>query len=531
MNLKKIFNYSNIYFFGIILLAASLPASRYLMSVSQFILIGNWLLIGENPIKKLQLFFKNKPALIFSSIYLFHLLGLLYTTDFNYAVNDLRIKFPILILPLIFSSAPELNSKKIRTILFSFIFGVLISTFYSTYLYITKDIVDIREISILINHITLSLMIVFAIFILLYFIFENSHFNKKYKILFFLIICWLIIFLLLLESLTGITTLLGTLFIYAVYLCISTFKRIKLHYKLIILFLIIIIPASALFYIFSINKKMSERQSVKFLTLDKYTHSGNKYCHDTLNSQTENGYYVWIYISPKELEKSWNSRSSINYNGKDRKEQNISGTIIRFLTSKGFRKDSVGIAKLTDNDIKLIEKGIPNYLYTDNFNIRAKIEQIIWSLKFYINENNPNGNTLTQRIAYWQASFKIIKKNILIGVGEGDNEIAFQNYYKETKTKLLPQYQFRSHNQFLAIFVSFGLIGFIWFLIGIFYPPYKLKIYSNYFFLIFLILSAISFLSDDSLETQAGVTFFTFFYIFFLKFCNKISHFQAETKV
>jgi len=513
------------------MLAASLPVSRFLMSVSQFILIGNWLLIGENPLKKIQAFLKNKPALIFSSIYLFHLLGLIYTTDFNYAFNDLRIKLPLLILPLIFSSSPALNSKKILSILFAFIFGVLISTFISVYIYLTKDIVDIREISILINHITLSLMIVFAIFILLYFIFGNIYFKKSYKIFFFLMICWLIIFILLLESLTGITTLLGTLFIYAIYSAISTFKKNKFQNKLIILFLIIIIPASAIFYIFSINKKMDERHSVNFSTLDKYTQSGNKYYHDTLNRQTENGYYVSIYISPEELEKSWNSRSKINYHGKDRKGQNIDGTIIRFLTSKGLRKDSISMTKLTDKEINLIEKGTPNYLYTDNFNIRSKIEQIIWSMRFYIEDNNPNGNTLTQRIAYWHASFEIIKKNILIGVGEGDIDVSFHNYYKETNTQLLPQYWLRSHNQFLALIVSFGMLGFIWFLIGIFYPPHKLKMFSNYFFLIFLILSAISFLSDDSLESQAGVTFFTFFYIFLLLFGDKIQFSQAETKV
>lgn len=92
--------HTQVYIFGICLLAASVPLSRFMMSVAQFILLGNWLLEG-NLKHKFKVFFANKPALLISSIYLLHFAGLFFTTDWDYAIKDLRTKVPLLLLPLL----------------------------------------------------------------------------------------------------------------------------------------------------------------------------------------------------------------------------------------------------------------------------------------------------------------------------------------------------------------------------------------------------------------------------------------------
>ena len=43
--------------------------------------------------------------------------------------------------------------------------------------------------------------------------------------------------------------------------------------------------------------------------------------------------------------------------------QDLQYTMFRYLTSKGLRKDSVGVSKLTILDVKNIEHGITNYKY------------------------------------------------------------------------------------------------------------------------------------------------------------------------
>ena len=121
------------YITGIILMIIFLPHSKFMLSLAQFIIAGAWILerfnfrkfmeyIHQNPWRKIipviipyslylvfssivsgiRLFIRNKPALIFGSIYLLHVAGLLYTTDFDYALKDLRTKLPILILRSIF---------------------------------------------------------------------------------------------------------------------------------------------------------------------------------------------------------------------------------------------------------------------------------------------------------------------------------------------------------------------------------------------------------------------------------------------
>src|ERR1700751_2082903 len=88
-----------IYIFALLLLAIGLPLSKYLMSLSQLILLGNWILEG-NLKSKFILFWKNKPAFVLSSLLFLHFLGLIYTSDFGYALNDIRIKLPLFALPL-----------------------------------------------------------------------------------------------------------------------------------------------------------------------------------------------------------------------------------------------------------------------------------------------------------------------------------------------------------------------------------------------------------------------------------------------
>ena len=138
----------SLYIFGLALMVASIPLSRYLMSLSQFILagvflwdginekrIGNYfsnhlrslsligiipLVISEvfaNMIRRFRLFFTTKPAIIFCSIILLHLVGLIYTQNFDYALHDLKTKLPLFLLPLYISTSKPLNNKTLYNLL------------------------------------------------------------------------------------------------------------------------------------------------------------------------------------------------------------------------------------------------------------------------------------------------------------------------------------------------------------------------------------------------------------------------------
>jgi O-antigen ligase len=150
------------------------------------------------------------------------------------------------------------------------------------------------------------------------------------------------------------------------------------------------------------------------------------------------------------------------------------------------------------------------------FSIRGRIYEFLWGFDNYRETGNPTGSTLMQRLEFWKASVGIIRDYWLTGVGTGDMNTAFQVQYENMHSKLAPDQRWRSHNQFLSIFVGFGIIGLLWFLVAIFYPPLMLQRRDDYFLVVFLIIALLSMLTEDTIESQTGVTFFAFFYSFFL---------------
>ena len=116
-----------------------------------------------------------------------------------------------------------------------------------------------------------------------------------------------------------------------------------------------------------------------------------------------------------------------------------------------------------------------------------------------------------QRFEFWKASRAIIEDHFFTGVGTGDVDLAFQQEYNRSGSLLEQEYRWHSHNQFLAIFATFGVIGFIWFIISLFFPAIRLGKFHDFYYLSFFVIIMISMLTEDTLETQAGVTVFAFF--------------------
>jgi len=385
--------HSKIYFYILILLAISVPLSRYVMSVAQILLILNWLVDG-NLCEKFKSFFKNKAALVFFSFWLLHIIGLFFTDDFNYAFKDLRTKLPILILPIIFSSSKQLNKKQFNILIGFFIAAILSGTFISSVLYYKQEFIDIRDNFPFISHIRFSLNVCLAIFSLGYFLFRSSEKKIFYKIFSVILIAWLIAFLLILQLMTGvIITIICLILILIYYIFHSKSKLLKLSF----IITLVAVPICIGLYVNDVAKEVYHIKTVSLKNLEKITALGNPYTHDIYNKQIENGYYIWIYISKNEMREAWNKRSSIEYFGRDKKNQLIETTLIRFLTSKGYRKDAEGVNNLTKHEICLIENGVANSRFDDISDIRKRIYKIIWEIKKYNMGSNSSGHSIVQR--------------------------------------------------------------------------------------------------------------------------------------
>lgn len=483
------------------------------MSVAQIILFVSWLADG-NLAEKIKMFIRNKTAVIVSSVFILHLAGLTYTSDFTYGLGDVKRKIPLMLLPLIFSTSPQLSKELFEKLLLLFIASVVASSlvcFYVLLGYTDKKILGPQEASVFISHIRLGLLISMSVFSLVYFLFTKS--SLIIKIICVASILWLMLFLIMLESLTG---LLCIIMILSVYLIYYTFKTKSLLLKLCVSVVFVGGIYFIINYLVKVNESVSAKPRINPKELPTLTKKGNPYYHDTLNKETENGNYVWINFCEKELSEEWNKRSSLNYFGRDLKGNEIKYTLVRFLTSKGTTKDAAGVAGLTQEEIESIEKGIPNVNYMGIFNPTARIHRIFWELNNYLNGGNPSGHSVAQRLEFWKAAVGIISNNILFGVGTGDTFNEFKNQYERMNSPLTQEWRLRSHNQFLAIGTAFGMIGMIWFCLAFFYPLFSDKRNRNFFYLTFFTLAVLSMLTEDTLETQAGVTFFAFFNSLFL---------------
>ncbi|HLN52495.1 MAG TPA: O-antigen ligase family protein [Lentimicrobium sp.] len=511
-------------FYIMVLLVISLPLSEFGMSISQFLLFGFWIFEGadyslknqgssfikivfNNISGKFRMLFSNYILLTFLAFYLLLVAGLLYTEDLDYGLKDLRVKLPLFTLPILIATSTALNNRKFITLLLFFTMAVIAGSLISFTVYLTRPISDPREISIFISHIRFGLFIALSVFILFGLLRYHVFKSRTVNILLAIAACWLLVFLFILKSFTGISI---TVIVGIILLLTFTFRN---RWIMIPVVLLLLISLSAGYkFVNSIYKDLTVAKPLPELK-DKagYTSLGNTYTYDTLHFGIEYGSYVGSFLSLDELKEAWNKRSEYNFEGNDKKGQEIKYTLIRFLHSKGYRKDAEGVNKLSAEEVQQIENGVTNAEYIHGLSIKGYIEQVIMGYLAYEKDNNPNASSLMQRIEYWKTSVYIIKKHLLFGQGTGDVKQSFETAYNETNSNLLPEYRHRAHNQFLTITVAMGIIGLLVFFVSVWYPPVALGKFRNYYYLSFFLIAVISFLTEDTLETQAGATFFAFF--------------------
>jgi len=498
-----------LYLFTIIAFLFGLVFSKFFLSLSQFGFLFFYLIdlrFKEN-FNRLK---QNKSALIFISIYLIYILGLAWTQDFDYAIKDLRIKLPILIVTFVFASFEQISYKELIFILTSFVIIVFAKTLQSLYIsIIVNNAFEPRFLSYKISHIRFSLIINLAFFAIFYIFRERFFQNKFVKFVLILLSIWFLLFLFAVQSLTGITVFFIVLLILAI---VFSYKNSNKTVRVILTVSIFLVVFISVFYVLNQIKKFYTSKDVEFNKLETQTLNGNKYIHDSSDIYIENGYKVGYYLCEVELKKEWNKRSNIQYDSLNIYGYYTKYAVIRYLTSLGLPKDSLGLSKLTDNDINNINNGIANFKFQNKFSISSRIYKIIWQFHVYKNTGNSNDQSVTQRIEFLKTALGIIENNWLIGVGTGDVDAFFKEQYIKNNSKLEQKNRLHTHNQLISFFVALGFIGGFWCIFALFFPFFRNKKYKELLPSVFLIIIFFSMLDEDILETAVGVGFFVMFY-------------------
>jgi hypothetical protein len=455
-----------IHFLALSLFVIGIVCSKAFMSMGIFLGLLN--LILEADYKGIWINLKKyKVFWLIGILFIFHLLGVLWSTNSTEGIDDLRMKTSLVTVPLIvFAKANDsyyLKVKLIALLLITICFVSIINVLTYFQLFGLREYTDMRQLSLFGSHIRFSLLIAFGLAISLY------YFTLSKKIGFLVIGSYLIFYTFLSQVLSGFISVIVVFTVYGIFKLSQ--NRFKLTAWLVVLSVFLVLISTAIYL--AIPPKKNE-----------------------------------LPVNEAQLIIDWKKASKIDYFGKDKKNQPVASTLIRYMHSKELPADSVGFRQLTSDDIKEIESGTAD-IYEKTPGLIGKLNEA----RFQIHcANNPNGSTILQRLEYWKIGLKLIQENFWFGVGTGDIKDEYKKKYQETNSLLLPENRLEAHNTFLTFFITFGIIGFLYFIYFLFFSVrefYKIK---DFLGLTFILILTSSFFIEDTLETQMGITIFSFLF-------------------
>ena len=501
-------NHRHLYLLGLATILCGLGWSNILMSIGQFIIIGNWII--EFDFKRKLAKLKTTPLIwIVLGLFLIHVVGLLWTSDFKYASKDITTKLPLLAFPIIIGS-----TKKLRLVEWKLLLGVYaITLFILTIASLGKyfdlwgaEVHDKRELSIYISHIRYGLNLAFAAILSLWY---NPFSNKVFNLL---LAIWFAICLVLFQLFTGLIILAVVIFILSVIKRKSIFKKsrfIRLYFAFCI--------AVGVFLSYQVIEIYKAFNSTVTLNYDQedmspsQTINGEVYGHEGSDQRLENGVYTRRYIARSEIQKEWEKASSLPFKNEKGIDNPIAQRLYRYMSSKGLKKDSAGFSTLSKDEITAIENGMANHYYFTHNNLQNRLHKIFYEIREFRRTGNASGYSIAMRLEYWKTGLSIFQRNLVFGVGTGDIKGAFKKEYELQDSKLDPAYRNRAHNQYITFLACFGIVGLIIILLSIYYPMFRLRANPT-LGMAFMLLVSLSFVTEDTLETQAGITLYAFFY-------------------
>lgn len=504
--------HGRVHLFAICLFLFSLAFSRFLLTLSLILLALNWLL-EANFKERFVLFFKDKPAVIFTSIFGLSLVGVLWAENTLDAFLALQHKLPTLLLPIIIVTSKPLNTRDLKLVLLV-LFGsvVAVSLIGVGLMMFNSALSNYREALPFVPVTSFSMIIVITIFSVPI-LFQRL---KTKPWLFYLglgVSLWLVVYLIILRSLTGIASLAAAIAFTILFSFIKSFNK-WINWGLALLFFALIGGgATAFSYMYKITHV---EVPVDINSLPETTAHGHKYSHWPNQKLRENGHLVYICISDEELEAQWSQHSSMDYEGFDKSGEQLKYTLYRYMASKGLTKDWDGFNELTLEDIENVEDGFTNYLYPTWPGILRRFHTLTMGLYIYETSDaqHPEWSTLTQRIELWKASYLAFKEKPVLGWGTGNAELAVDFGLKQMDSSMM-NFSKRSHNQYLTLLLLWGIVGTLAFIF--LYSLFVVKSggYRYFIFNLFIVIVLVNGLANDPVENQIGQNFIVFFSIFF----------------
>jgi len=246
-----------------------------------------------------------------------------------------------------------------------------------------------------------------------------------------------------------------------------------------------------------------------------FSAEGHPYKYDFNDPSIENGHYVFRYVCPYELRREWAKRSPLHIDSNHAQAYPIYPTLLRYLSSRGLRKDAAGLRALDDHEINAIESGVANCLELETPAIRARWHELVRDLHYYVKTGNPNHKSLPIRIELWKGATQLLWAHPWFGLGIDSLRPALKNQLQQSNSPLNEHYgSLNPHNQWLFFGLTAGIPYLaIWFFLWI-APLFWSSFRNAPYFLFYFGLMTLALCTEDGLDTQAGVAQFVWFWLF-----------------
>ena len=475
------------------LLVVSLPLSHFLMGLSTFLLFLNWVVEWDWK-EKWQRICNQKVGFVFAALYLFLFIGLFRNDNWTSAGHELLAQLPLVFMPVLLTTSRPLTPKATRFILHGFILSTLFCCISSWFYWVAHNVVEMRDISLFVDHIRFSLCVVLS-FVLSVAFMVLSDMAGIQRSLYGLLALLFFVYAIFSHTMTGIVCILVLTFCYALWRLIVAPKSLKWQSGIVLALFVLLCT-----YLVIITVQFFADKD--HLVTTRETAMGNPYTFD-LNTPIENGHRIGYYVCREELQEAWALRSDSDLT------ESRENVLVRYLNSKGLHKDYEALMSLEHKDIRNIERGIPNYLYPRNMDFRSTLYPTYFSIALYQCCDYIENSSLLERLELWKTSWKIYRQHPLLGVGLGDDKDEVDAQLEADQSSIAYKKQRGCHNQMLTLGLKCGIPIILYFVFMMVYPFVRMRKQVNYVYVGLVMLLLMSMVIEDTLEAQTGRMMFS----------------------
>jgi len=121
----------------------------------------------------------------------------------------------------------------------------------------------------------------------------------------------------------------------------------------------------------------------------------------------------------------------------------------------------------------------------------------------------------------WVLELQLIKQSPWIGYGSGSEKQVLKDKYFDEKFYRSYLVELNAHNQYLSFLINSGIAGLLLYLYILFYGLSKAIKGREFLLMAFLILIAVVSVSENILDLNKGIFFYSFFFPLFLLSSNE----------